>query len=218
MTKAGLGCTLCFAFLAAAAAYPSLMGCNRALAVGTNIMSGPAIAGTESVSLQRGGDSLACGAVVQPGEELAVSFSSTVGQYLLEVEGTAIGTDGAGLTSGTCEMQRLTGAGSSSATVVAPQSGSFLIRAGYASGYGRVSITSDCSYTVGNPDDTPTTTTDDANEDNTGEEAAGGDGASDGEREGAEVEEDAENHGAKLAVTSVWLMAWPLAVWLRVFR
>eukprot|EP00287_Rhodomonas_sp_CCMP768_P004418 CAMPEP_0196738952 /NCGR_PEP_ID=MMETSP1091-20130531/18295_1 /TAXON_ID=302021 /ORGANISM="Rhodomonas sp., Strain CCMP768" /LENGTH=202 /DNA_ID=CAMNT_0042083111 /DNA_START=118 /DNA_END=726 /DNA_ORIENTATION=- len=108
------------------------------------MMGAPAIAGTRTVSLSRAGTSLACGSTVTAGETLNVEMSSTVGEFLIEVEGASVGSDGSGFSSGQCSNKRST----SISQVTAPQSGSFVVRAGYASGYGRVSITEDCAYSI----------------------------------------------------------------------
>ena len=125
------------AVLAPASAYSSVMlgtsGCSRSLSAGTSIMGDSAVSSSDrTVSF----DDHTCGGTYTSGDELTARISDTGNQFVFEVSGGVFedGDCGGG--------NRVTSDGE---TVLAPTDGSDIVLwAGWASGYGAVSITATC--------------------------------------------------------------------------
>ena len=120
-----------------AEAYASSMcTSSKSLTAGTTIMGASATSSSSrTVYFQRSGSTLTCGSdTYTSGETLTAVISSTSNQYVLEVSG---GSFSSGCDSADARVT------SNSQDVVAPTDGSDLVLwAGWASGYGTVSISS----------------------------------------------------------------------------
>ena len=111
--------------------------------MGTTIMGQAAQASTaQSVKLTRSGTELACGATIKCSDVLKAKFSgASPVKWMLEVEGGAFGG------TSRCTATRVDNTNDAVVTVPAT-AGTLKVRAGWASGYGQVSISDDCTYTI----------------------------------------------------------------------
>ena len=120
----------------------SMCTSSKSLTAGTTIMGASATSSSSrTVYFQRSGSTLTCGSdTYTSGETLTAVISSTSNQYVLEVSG---GSFSSGCDSADARVT------SNSQNVVAPTDGSDLVLwAGWASGYGTVSISSTCTLSA----------------------------------------------------------------------
>ena len=119
------------------------MSCTKDLKVGTTMMGQAAQASTaQSVKLTRSGTELACGATIKCSDVLKAKFSgASPVKWMLEVAGGAFGG------TSRCTATRVDNTNDAVVTVPAT-AGTLKVRAGWASGYGQVSISDDCTYTI----------------------------------------------------------------------
>ena len=111
--------------------------------MGTTMMGKAAQGSTaQSVKLTRSGTELACGATIKCSDVLKAKFSgASPVKWMLEVEGGAFGG------TSKCTATRVDNTNDAVVTVPAT-AGTLKVRAGWASGYGQVSVSDDCTYTI----------------------------------------------------------------------
>jgi len=148
----GLPAAVVAVLVVAVDAYPGELSCERSITSGT--IMGAAVNRLDStvqVQLAKDGNTIACGGTLMAGDEglTLVKASSGVGsQYIIEAIASA-GTDGTGawgIIDGDCSDQRLDNKVDNTYTV--PPSGTVTLRIAHADGYGAVSTSADCTYTV----------------------------------------------------------------------
>ena len=127
--------------------YPGYLDCEDSITAGNNIMGAAVVeSGSVSIKLQKGGTPIACGSSLTAGDTgLTFAVSGHGLQYVVEAIASA-GTGSWGIQGGKCSMQRQDNPASNTYTV--PASGTVTVRVAGASGYGPVSVSPNCEYTV----------------------------------------------------------------------
>jgi FK506-binding protein 4/5 len=155
--EAALSSTVATALLLARPAHghASYLACTRSITTGNTIMGSAAVqSGSTSIKLQKGGSPINCGGALTAGDTgLTFALSGQRGQYIIEATASA-GKGLWGIQDGECCMvqssvkycQRLLNTASNTYTV--PASGTVIVRVAWASAYGEVKLSPDCTYTV----------------------------------------------------------------------
>jgi hypothetical protein len=129
--------------------WPGRLDCGRSITAGqgNTIMGAEVVeSGSVSIKLQKGGTPIACGSSLTAGDTgLTFAVSGQGSQYVVQAIASA-GTGSWGIQGGKCSMQRQDNAASNTYTV--PASGTVTVRVAGASGYGPVSVSPNCEYTV----------------------------------------------------------------------
>ncbi|KAJ8608719.1 hypothetical protein CTAYLR_009659 [Chrysophaeum taylorii] len=140
-----------FFLLLRADALPTLLTCDRDMAVGSTIMGEEAISSDElSVVFERDGTEVACGSTYVPGEQLTARLVNSTGpaQYVLQVSGGTFQDQASGCEGEyTCNGTRCSKSDSSGQTVLAPSNETVSIEllAGWAETFGAVFIADTCT-------------------------------------------------------------------------
>ena len=132
--------------------YPALLGCERSITAGSNIMGAPTQLrpGAARVRLAMGGAEVECGGTIPAGEtNLTFSWLNSIlmdgGHFVVEAI-ASVGQGVWGVTGGTCGKTRAEDTDESRYN--APHSGTVTVRAAWAMSYGTVLVSPDCNYTV----------------------------------------------------------------------
>jgi hypothetical protein len=143
----GMRAILCLASFAYVISYPSLLDCNRALAVGESYMGAVSTISTlqKLVLKNSSGDVRTDNSLYVANEVLTYEYTVTGQQYIMEVSG------GATIESGICSGKNRI-VNSRSGSIIMPESGDISIRLAFASGYGTVSM---IQFALSSPGGTP---------------------------------------------------------------
>ena len=143
-TLAGL---VAFCLLGHGWGWPSKVACGDALEAGNVWMGASTVDSSDrAASFTKDGTAVACGSTYEAGASYAVTLSSTSGQILFSLAGSAF-------ESGTCDGARTS---SNNAALTAPGDGADMVLVGaWATSYGTVYITDACTLVAPPPNPTP---------------------------------------------------------------
>ena len=144
--RAVMRATLAALFIAGTHADPGSVGCSQSLTSGSMMGASIQRSASTQVQLAKSGSPIACGSTLTAGDSgLELVKGTTGSRYIIEAVASA-GTGSHGIISGSCSKQRLVDGISNNYTV--PPSGTVTLRIAHASGYGTVTTSADCTYTV----------------------------------------------------------------------
>jgi len=138
---------LLLAVAAMAAASPENLDCSRGITVGSSkIMNSAIVAGgSTNLKLAKEGAAIACGGEITAGDSLTFDMSGEGSKYVIEATSGAIAE---GKCSNKARIDTNMAADAKNKAFTVPASGSVTVRAAWASQYGIVTVSSDCTYTV----------------------------------------------------------------------